>query len=127
MGFCDALFFTLVQYRALPPDPRWLPRVCRMEEGRCFDLLQTREARLVGIPNSVLGLAYYPLVFGSALLGHRGDRTWLEVGLGSAVAAALLSAYLAWALRFRLRTPCPLCYLAHIVNFLLLVLLAIAA
>ncbi len=120
VGFLDALFFTLVQYRVVPPDPRWLPRVCRMEEGRCFTILQAREARLLGVPNSVLGLLFYPLVFASALWGHGG---WLWVAVGAAAVAALVSAYLAWALVVRLRTPCVLCYLAHTVNVLLLVLL----
>jgi uncharacterized membrane protein len=127
VGFWDALFFTLVQYRVVPPDPRWLPRVCRMEEGRCFTILQAREARLLGIPNSVLGLFFYPLVFASALWGFRGDRGWLWVAVGSAASATLVSAYLAWALLVRLRTHCVLCYLAHTVNFLLLVLLVAAA
>jgi len=126
VGFLDALFFTLVQYRVVPPDPRWLPRVCRMEEGRCATILQTREARLLWIPNSVLGLLFYPLVFASALWGLWGHRAWLWVAVGSATGATLVSAYLAWALLVRLRTPCALCYLAHTVNLLLLVLLVAA-
>lgn len=127
VGFLDALFFTLVQYRVVPPDPRWLPRVCRMEEGRCFTILQAREARLFGIPNSVVGLVFYPLVLTLALWGLQADRGWLWVAIGVSGVATLVSAYLAWALLVRLRTHCVLCYLAHTVNALLLVLLAIAA
>ncbi len=127
VGFLDSLYFTLVQSRVLPPDPRWLPRFCRMEEGRCFSLLQTREARLVGIPNSVVGLGFYPGVSAAALLAQLGDRRWLDVGIAASAAATLASLYLAWALLVRLRTHCPLCYLAHLVNAALLGVFLVAA
>ncbi|MDR7416990.1 MAG: vitamin K epoxide reductase family protein [Armatimonadota bacterium] len=127
IGFLDSLYFVLVQYRILPPNPRWLPRFCRMDEGRCFSILQAPEARLLGIPNSVVGLGIYPGVFAAVLLGRFGDRRWLDVALGGAAGATLASLYLTWALVRRLRTHCPLCYLAHVVNAALLALLVFAA
>ncbi len=127
VGFLDSLYFTLVQYRILPPGPRWLPRFCRLEEGRCFSLLQAPEARLLRVPNSVVGLGFYPVVFATALLGQLGDRRWLGIALVGASAATLTSLYLTWALLGRLRVHCPLCYLAHVVNAALLMLLVFAA
>ncbi|MDR5709297.1 MAG: vitamin K epoxide reductase family protein [Armatimonadota bacterium] len=127
VGFLDSLYFTLVQYRILPPDPRWLPRFCRVEQGRCLSLLQAPEARLLWIPNSVVGLGFYPGVFAAALLGQLGDRRWLGAALVVALGAVLASFYLVWALLRRLRIHCPLCYLAHVVNAALLALLIFAA
>ncbi len=127
VGFLDSLYFTLVQSRVLPPDPRWLPRFCRMEEARCFSLLRTPQARLLGIPNSVVGLGLYPALWAAALLAQLGDRRWLGVGIAASAAATLTSLYLAWALLVRLRTHCPLCYLAHLVNAALLGIFLVAA
>jgi uncharacterized membrane protein len=126
-GFLDSLYFALVQYRVLPPDPRWLPRFCRMERGSCPAILEAPEARLLGIPNSVVGLGFYPGLFVAVLLGQMGDRRWLEAALAVCLGAVLASLYLAWALVRRLRTHCPLCYLAHVVNVALFALLVFAA
>ncbi|MCS7172934.1 MAG: vitamin K epoxide reductase family protein [Armatimonadetes bacterium] len=127
VGFLDSLYFVLVQHRVLPSDPRWLPQFCRMEQGRCLSILEAPEARLLGVPNSMVGLGFYPGVFAAVLLAQLGDRRWLGAVLAAALGAVLAGLYLVWALVWRLRTHCPLCYLAHVVNAALLALLVFAA
>jgi uncharacterized membrane protein len=118
LGLLDALYFTLVAYRVLAPDAAWLPRVCRMDEGTCARVVDAPEARLLRIPNSVLGLGWYALVLLHALRPLPCAPLLL---LGAASVA--MSAYLAWALLRKLRAPCPLCFLGHGINAALLLLL----
>lgn len=118
LGLLLSLYFTTVTYRWIPPDARWLPRVCRMDERTCARIVDTREARALGVPNSVLGLAWYAVLLAAAL-GAPVPRAALVAG---ALAAAALSVWLAWALVFRLRVACVLCFAGHAVNVAVLVL-----
>lgn len=126
VGFLDALYFVAVTYRWMRPDPRWLPPLCRMDEATCARIVDTREARALGLPNSVYGLAWYAAVAAAAAValatGALPARPLLLAGAATSVAFSL---YLAWSL-VRLRTLCPLCFLGHGVNVALLVLLALS-
>lgn len=84
---------------------------------------QTRYARVLGPPNSDLGQVYYVLVGLCALTGilrHRPVLTAVFVTSGSSV---LMSLFLIWALLFRLRVTCKICFQAHAVNGALFALL----
>lgn len=119
VGLLDALYFTLVAYRVVPPDARWVPRFCRMDAATCARVVEAPEARLLRLPNSVLGMAWYALV-----LLHSVMPLPAAAMLPLAAATVLASAYLAWALLRKLRAPCPLCFLAHGLNAAILALLA---
>lgn len=127
VGLLDALYFVGVTYRWLRPDAPWLPRVCRMDGATCARVVDTPEARFFGLPNSVLGAAWYLLVLAAAgqALATGSLPHCLPLLLVAAFTVAF-SAYLAWALLVRLRAPCPLCFLGHAVNVGLLVLLLLA-
>ena len=118
IGLLLSLYFTGVTYRRIPAEPRWLPRVCRMDERTCAAIVDTREARVLGLPNSVLGLAWYAVLLASTL-GAPVPRLALLAG---ALAASALSVWLAWALVVRLRVACVLCFVGHAVNAAVLVL-----
>lgn len=128
VGLADALYFTLVTYRLVRPDSRWLPRVCRMDEATCARVVDTPYARVLGLPNAVYGMAWYALVLASALAPGpfvaAGGRPAL---VAVAALTVLLSAYLAWALLARLRVACVLCFLGHGVNVAIAALLALGA
>lgn len=84
-------------------------------------VVQTPRARLLaGIPNSAFGLAYYPLLAAAVLVPGEASH---ELALLASLAAAGMSAYLAFSLLFRTRMSCPLCWTAHTVNWLLPLLL----
>ncbi len=136
-GLVDALYFTLAYYGRVKKS-RWVPEVlCAREGSICVTVVQTPYARVFGVPNSLLGTAYYVIVMGWVLLAphveiyNRGvilplvSFTWVLAVL-SAVTVGL-GFYLVYALRRILHTNCPLCYAAHAINILLLVLLVLQA
>lgn len=127
VGFLDAAYFVAVTYRWMRPDPRWLPPICRMDGAACARIVDAPQARVLGLPNSVYGVPWYAGLV--ALMGHvLGGGALPEAGCLLLVTAAALvvalSAYLAWSLLYRLRTHCPLCYVAHVLNAAILALLA---
>jgi len=80
-------------------------------------VVQTPAARLVGrVPNAVFGLFYYPCVaLAVALpiaLAHR-------LALFASLLAAAMSLVLAYSLLFRTKRPCPYCWTAHAINWVL--------
>ena len=109
------------------PDPRWLPSVCRMDEQTCARVVDTPYARVFGVSNAALGLAWYGVVSAAALSGLAGGevpaRTLLVVVSAGTV---VLAAYLIWALLARLHTACPLCFVGHGINAAILVLFLLA-
>jgi uncharacterized membrane protein len=126
LGALDALYFLLVAYRVLQPNPRWMPRALCMDEATCARIVDTREARVLGPPNAAFGFAYYVAIasFASARLAGLAPPA-LPFAVAS-LAALALSIYLAWALLGKLRARCTLCFLGHAVNAALFALLATA-
>ncbi|MBI4481619.1 MAG: vitamin K epoxide reductase family protein [Acidobacteria bacterium] len=121
LGLLISLYFTLVTYGWMRPDPRWLPAFCRMEENSCRRIVDTRQARVFGIPNSLLGIFYYAFLLGAVVRGFQEPSLW-AFRTASAVTVGL-GAYLTYALLFRLRIPCPLCLTSHGLNLLIFALL----
>ncbi|HXG24565.1 MAG TPA: vitamin K epoxide reductase family protein [Chthonomonadales bacterium] len=105
LGLINALYFTLLYFRLIPPDSRFLPAFCRLGEQTCQAVVFTAYGRFWRVPNGLIGTLFYLLVIAAAVF----DREWL---LEAALAAALLSlvygAYLIHALAVRLRVRCPL-------------------
>ncbi len=123
-GLTIASYFTAVAFHWMRPDARWVPRFCRMDERSCAVIVFTREARLLGPPNSLLGQFFYAaLLF--ALVGGILDRSpTLWLALAASAGSVALSLYLAYALLAVLRVPCPLCFTSHLINLAILLLLA---
>lgn len=112
-GLAIAGYFSLVYYRIIEPENRWIPSFCRMEKGSCMRILDTPEAKVLGVPNSVLGVLYYSAILFVPI--HNFETLFLiasilSVGLGM---------YLVHALVVRLKTHCPLCYTAHGINLVI--------
>jgi len=127
VGLWDALYFTFAYYGRVKK-ARWVPEIlCAREGSNCVTVVQTPYARVFGVPNSLLGIFYYLALLGWVVAGRALPasispivaRGFLGVSLGT----VLLGFYLIYALMKKLGTHCPLCYLAHGINFLLLVLL----
>lgn len=118
IGWLAALVALYGRYRTLPG---WLtgPNVCRLEEGGCGVLFRTREAALLGVPNSLLGAFYYPLLaFGIHAL-------WPTFLLFAAASFAFgMTVWLGWFLLSR-KLECRVCWTGHFTNaFVWLVLAA---
>ena len=100
--------------------PGWLtgPEVCRLEDGGCAVLFRTPRARLLGVPNALLGVILYGLLAMGLLL--RWPVLWLFLMTLPAVA---MSAFLAWSLLTR-HLECRICWTGHFANAVLALALA---
>ena len=103
--------------------PAWLtgPEVCRLEDGGCSVLFRTPRARLLGVPNALLGVLLYVLLAIGLLLGW--PPIWLFLMTLPAVA---MSAFLAWSLITR-QLECRICWTGHCANAVLALTLAAKA
>ena len=123
VGFALASYFTAVAYRWMRPDAAWIPTFCRMGEQTCASIVFTPSARILGLPNSVLGQAFYAALFGGTLLGLLDQPLLLALYRAGSLATVVLAVYLSYALLFVLRVPCPLCFASHGINAVIFVLL----
>jgi uncharacterized membrane protein len=123
IGLVISLYFTLVTYRLMSPDQRFIPKFCRMADNACAAIVDTPQARLLGVPNSLLGIVYYIGVILSVTSSFR-TSTFLYAGeIGISVATIVMGGYLVHSLRRVLKVSCVLCMTGHLVNACILVLL----
>lgn len=109
LGLVNAVYFTLIYYRVIPPDSGSVPSVCHLGKGTCQAVVFTRYGRLTGLPNSLFGILFY-LLIGEVAVGRivTGRAPLLDLALAVAVLSLVLAVYLVHALLVRLKTPCPL-------------------
>ena len=83
-------------------------------------VVKTPRAHLFGIPNSLLGAIYYPVLAVAIWLVHGfiAEIALLLVAFG----AGATSVALAYSLLFITRRACPYCWTSHAVNWVLLAL-----
>src|SRR5271157_2193344 len=124
-GLTDALYFTFAYYGRIKK-ARWVPEIlCAREGSNCVTVVQTPYARVFGVPNSLLGMVYYLLLILWAVVARRMPAVeWALIG--ASAGTVMLGSYLIYSLRRKLHIDCPLCYAAHGINALLLVLLILA-
>ena len=113
VGLGIGSYFSLVYYRAIEADEKWIPWFCRMEKGDCLRILSTPEVKILGVPNSILGILYY-----GAILFVPIDR-FVILFLIASIFSVGLGMYLVLVLVYRLKTHCPLCYTAHGINLVI--------
>src|SRR5215467_8850387 len=85
---------------------------------------QPRSRLLGGIPNSVLGLAFYGLMIPAAWF--LSVPAVYDAAFVACIVAAGVSVYLGYSLLFMTRMPCPFCWTGHVVNWSLLVMIIAA-
>jgi uncharacterized membrane protein len=123
VGFAISAFFTLITYGVVPLGGRSVRQICRMDRDTCITVLGHPDARIVGVPNSLIGMLFYILVVASAAAGM-GSALWLAALIASWIAVGL-GVYLVHSLLFKLRIPCVLCYTAHGLNLIIALLMLI--
>jgi len=135
VGLANALYFTFAYYGRIKK-ARWVPEIlCAREGSSCVTVVQTPYARVFGVPNSLLGIIYYLLLIVWAITGislgplvsiGARDVPLSVLGLiGASVVTVLTGFYLIYALRRKLHTHCPMCYLGHSINATLFILLLV--
>ncbi len=120
LGFLISLYFTLVYHKLMPSNSALIPKFCRLDESSCVKILNTRDARILGVPNFYLGLLFYALIIVFSF-GVAADRLILLI-VASGISVSL-SIYLAYALVVKLKVFCFLCFTSHVLNALILMLL----
>lgn len=83
-------------------------------------VVKSARARLFGVPNSLLGVLYYPAVALSVWFVHAPATA--IVLLLAVCGAGATSGVLAYSLLFITRRPCPYCWASHLVNWALVIL-----
>ena len=132
-GLAEALYFTFAYYGRIQ-HARWVPEIlCARQGSSCVAVVRTPYGHVFGVPNSLLGIVYYLLLIvwitfvprHLVLAGHLFNpfETLGLVLLGASISSVALGFYLIYALRRILYVHCPLCYAAHAINIVLLVLL----
>jgi len=106
VGFLGAGVALYGRYRTLPSLFTG-PNTCKLKDGGCQALFRTRNAALLGVPNSALALVYYPGLAAGLLLHW---PTWML--LTAACAAFGMSAWLAWVL-LQDQLECRICWTGH--------------
>ncbi|MEE9225544.1 MAG: vitamin K epoxide reductase family protein [Bacteroidota bacterium] len=123
-GFLVSLYFTLVYYKLMVPDAKFVPSICQLSEETCWTILSTREARVLGVPNFLLGLIYY---LGLITLGAFGlihaSTPGFEALMTISLFTVLLGVYLTYSLLSKLRVVCVLCIASHVINVFIAMIL----
>lgn len=124
VGLYISVYFTLLAYGRIWSGSRLVPALFRMGGAACSTVLAHPDARLFGLPNSLVGIAYYLLIVGAVLLF--GTRAMPSVVVGAAWAVVGAGIFLVYSLFARVRIRCRLCLATHLVNFLIALLLSLA-
>jgi uncharacterized membrane protein len=122
LGLGIATYFTGVAYRLIPPDARFIPRVCRLGEDTCRKVVDTPRARVFGLPNSLLGMLYYLALMALAAAGGADEKLELAYRL-VAWGTVALGVFLTYSLLFITRVPCVLCFTSHALNLVIAIIL----
>ncbi len=122
LGFLISLYFTLVYYKLMPADARFIPKFCRLDQSTCASILATPDARVFGIPNFSLGLVFYLALIVAIALPEFLEKAYLLFVAASGLSVAM-SLFLSYALLFRLNVRCALCFTSHVLNLLIFLLL----
>jgi uncharacterized membrane protein len=107
-------------YRELPG---WLtgPEICQLEAGGCAVLFRSPRSRLLGVPNAALGLLLYALLALGLAFDWPAGFLWAMT-----VPAVAMSAFLGRSLIVN-GHECRICWIGHISNAVLFVVLSIDA
>jgi uncharacterized membrane protein len=93
-----------------------------MVSNRCTLVARHHDARIFGVPNSVLGMIYYLLVMFAVAL--ESPMLLMVAGAASLLALAF-AVYLFYSLYFKVRIACPLCVFSHAITIAVAIGLAL--
>jgi len=97
------------RYRTLPSFLTG-PNICRLEAGGCQVLFRTKNAALLGLPNSLLGFFYYAALIAGLVLNW---PLWILFTASSL--SFVMSLWLA-SILMRDHLECRVCWTGHICN-----------
>ena len=109
MGMLAALAAFYGRYRTLP-EIFSKPLVCDTTNGGCNSLFQTKTAKLLGVPNALLGVILYLFLAIGLIAGFPIWLLFLAASCG-----LIMSIYLAFNL-IKNRRECRICWIGHLSN-----------
>ena len=115
-GFLISSYFTAVSLRWIEPEAEWIPRFCQLHKQTCASLVFTPRARLLGVPNSVLGQLFYLAIMAGLPGGGLLTPPVFYLYLGASLLTVLMGLFLTYSLIFVTRVPCKLCFTSHAIN-----------
>jgi len=120
-GYFISLYFYLVHRQRLTEEVWWMPKILRMTDCRCDEIVDSEFGQTLGRSNAFWGLWYY-----SILLILLTGNWFLNIpSIGILFIIVLLafahSIYLAWGL-YLLRVICRPCLGAHALNMLIFII-----
>lgn len=121
-GIYVAVYFSLVFYGVPSAATAIVPSFCQPENGVCQSIVHHRDGQIFGIPNSVLGSAYYVIVLMTVSLHLAWLMPALVVVSWFVVAVGV---YLSYSLLSKIKVVCFLCIASHVLNFLIAVVLTL--
>ena len=123
-GLSISLYFSLVYYNIIGANQWFIPSFCRMDEETCRYVIHTSYAKLLGIPNSILGVFYYAIILFILLIdGIRSHFFINEIIIIGSIITVIASVYLAYVLLAKVKVNCVFCFTIHILNVIILILL----
>lgn len=126
IGFVDSLYYTLLRYGVLGFHAPLMPIICNHIKGTCEMLAASNWAAILGLPNSIYGMAYYGLIMLASIRRiTNGCWPYPRALLLISLIAAMISIYLAGLMIFHLRAICPLCVTVQAINIILAVILLV--
>ena len=117
--FLSSAGFATCGYGALLQSGRTAARASEPAE-----VLASRYGRRFGIPITIWGIAFHLLILTTTALRLVQDSPVIvSVDLAAAAIAAVYGGWLIFILVMILQKACPLCHLAHLINFALVIAL----
>lgn len=117
IGLADSTYLALVHYNIVEYALPSTGSTCNFTAGSCESLVRYDQTLLFGIPNSMLGIAYYTVITAVAFMRiytRKWPAHWLL--LGFIFGSLLFSVYLVHLLIYVIHIPCPFCLAAHAIN-----------
>lgn len=113
-GFIVSLYSLFLEYK-IKNNPLYEPACNLSDKISCTKPIVSPYGKLLGISNSIIGLIFYSMAITLAIF----DLTMLI--FCCAIAACLVSVYLAWILYTKIQALCLVCLTIYLINGLLLI------
>ncbi len=112
IGFFLSIYAIYVEYR-INKNSNFRAACDISKKVSCSKPIKSAYGHVFGIPNSVIGIIYYPAIIYLSLVALTNHILILSS------AALTFSIYLAYALYFKVKSVCPICTSIYAVNVLI--------
>ncbi|MFC2075214.1 vitamin K epoxide reductase family protein [Bdellovibrionota bacterium] len=123
LGLYISTYVSMVYFGLISPKSWWMLPFLRLgDESVCDQVVRSEYGTFFKIPNAAIGYFYYLLIaFISLKAFTAGGTLYILSVLVLSGLVLLFSFYLIWALIFRVKQRCVICYTAHFLNLVIFV------